>query len=179
MSQPRNGLPDGPLVIFVHMASVWVPFTSESKEAIADYDEIRKEIKLAIQECGRKLMTFIRKRQRIAREGQRRGIFEQYIGEVVTAVSKISGLGDRKQKDLYAIMMETAKKQHLPGRCRTRRGRQSAPARRQTAAGRKTRRRRKHRHPRNRRPDGNRSRRARGGESIALKIHRPRSTRPL
>jgi DNA topoisomerase-6 subunit B len=109
MSQPRNGPPDGPLVIFVHMASVWVPFTSESKEAIADYDEIRKEIKLAIQECGRKLMTFVRKKQRIAREGQRRGIFERYIGEVVSAVSKINGLGERKQKELYTAMMETAK----------------------------------------------------------------------
>ena len=36
--QSRGALPQGPLVIFVHMASVWVPFTSESKEAIADYD---------------------------------------------------------------------------------------------------------------------------------------------
>src|SRR5208282_1423750 len=71
LSQPRNGLPEGPLVIFVHMASVWVPFTSESKEAIADYDEIRKEMKLALQECGRKLNTYIRRRQRMAREGER------------------------------------------------------------------------------------------------------------
>ena len=38
----------GPMVIFVHMASVWVPFTSESKEAIAEYDEIQKEITLAL-----------------------------------------------------------------------------------------------------------------------------------
>jgi DNA topoisomerase-6 subunit B len=109
ITQPRNGLPEGPLVIFVHMASVWVPFTSESKEAIADYDEIRKEIKLAIQECGRKLMTYVRKRQRIAREQARRGIFEKYVGEVVNAVSKISGIGQRKQKELFAAMMETAK----------------------------------------------------------------------
>ena len=97
-------------MIFVHMASVWVPFTSESKEAIADYDEIRKEIKLAIQECGRKLMTYVRKRQKIAREQARRGVFEKYVGEVVSAVSKISGLADKKQKDLYEAMMETAKK---------------------------------------------------------------------
>src|SRR5712692_1531773 len=46
--QSRGALPAGPMVVFVHMASVWVPFTSESKEAIADYDEIRKEIKLAL-----------------------------------------------------------------------------------------------------------------------------------
>ncbi|HET6675048.1 MAG TPA: DNA topoisomerase VI subunit B, partial [Nitrospiraceae bacterium] len=38
VTQSRGALPAGPMVIFVHMASVWVPFTSESKEAIADYD---------------------------------------------------------------------------------------------------------------------------------------------
>ena len=42
VAQSRGALPAGPMVIFVHMASVWVPFTSESKEAIADYDEIQK-----------------------------------------------------------------------------------------------------------------------------------------
>ena len=64
VAQSRGALPAGPMVIFVHMASVWVPFTSESKEAIADYDEIRKEIKLALQECGRRLGVFLRRRER-------------------------------------------------------------------------------------------------------------------
>jgi DNA topoisomerase VI subunit B len=113
ISQPRGGLPEGPLVVLVHMASVWVPFTSESKEAIADYDEIRKEIKLALQECGRKLMTYVRKRQKIAREQARRGIFEKYVGEVVTAVGKIREMGERAQKELYKALMETAKKRTL------------------------------------------------------------------
>lgn len=90
MSQSRGALPQGPLVTFVHMASVWVPFTSESKEAIADYDEIRKEIRLAISECGRKLNTYVRRRQRAKREGERRSIFERYIGEVVQAIAKIN-----------------------------------------------------------------------------------------
>ncbi|PYN16596.1 MAG: DNA topoisomerase VI subunit B, partial [Candidatus Rokuibacteriota bacterium] len=48
VSQSKGALPSGPMVVFAHMASVWVPFTSESKEAIADYDEIRKEITLAL-----------------------------------------------------------------------------------------------------------------------------------
>ncbi len=51
VAQSRGALPAGPMVVFVHMASVWVPFTSESKEAIADYDEIQKEITLALREC--------------------------------------------------------------------------------------------------------------------------------
>jgi DNA topoisomerase-6 subunit B len=89
--QSRGALPSGPLVIFVHMASVWVPFTSESKEAIADYDEIRKEIKLALQECGRRLGTFLRRRERAKSEFRRRNIFDLYIEEVVNACNHLKG----------------------------------------------------------------------------------------
>jgi DNA topoisomerase-6 subunit B len=91
LQQPRGGVPVGPLVIMIHMASVWVPFTSESKEAIADYDEIRKEMKLALMECGRKLGTYLRKRAKMRRESERRDIFERYIGEVAKAVAAING----------------------------------------------------------------------------------------
>jgi DNA topoisomerase VI subunit B len=89
--QSRGALPAGPMVVFVHMASVWVPFTSESKEAIADYDEIRKEIKLALQECGRRLGVFLRKRERAKTEFRRRNIFELYIEEVVEACARLKG----------------------------------------------------------------------------------------
>jgi len=79
------------MVIFVHMASVWVPFTSESKEAIADYDEIRKEIRLALQECGRRLGVFVRRREHAKSEFRRRNIFELYIEEVVEACNRLKG----------------------------------------------------------------------------------------
>src|SRR5690348_11903238 len=91
IAQSRGALPAGPMVIFVHMASVWVPFTSESKEAIADYDEIRKEIKLALQECGRRLGVFLRRRERAKSEFRRRNIFELYIEEVVEACARLKG----------------------------------------------------------------------------------------
>ena len=91
VAQSRGALPAGPMVIFVHMASVWVPFTSESKEAIADYDEIRKEIKLALQECGRRLGVFLRRRERAASEFRRRNIFELYIEEVAEACNRLKG----------------------------------------------------------------------------------------
>ena len=91
VAQSRGALPAGPMVIFVHMASVWVPFTSESKEAIADYDEIRKDIKLALQECGRRLGVFLRRRERAKSEFRRRNIFELYIEEVVEACARLKG----------------------------------------------------------------------------------------
>ena len=107
LSQPRNSLPNGPLVIMIHMASVWVPFTSESKEAVADYDEIRKEMKLALMECGRKLGTYLRKRQKMQREAARRDVFERYIGEIAKAINAINGTDTQK---LYDKLLEEARK---------------------------------------------------------------------
>ncbi len=107
--QSKGALPSGPLVIFIHMASVWVPFTSESKEAIADYDEIRKEIKLALQECGRRLGIFLRRRGRAKSEFRRRNIFELYIEEVVGACNRLKGgrLPTQKlKKQLQKIAMK-------------------------------------------------------------------------
>jgi DNA topoisomerase VI subunit B len=91
VAQSRGALPTGPMVIFVHMASVWVPFTSESKEAIADYDEIRKDITLALRECGRRLGLFLRRRERAQGEYHRRNIFELYIEEVAEACNRLKG----------------------------------------------------------------------------------------
>ena len=91
LSQPKGSLPVGPMALLVHIASVWVPFTSESKEAVAHYPDIIKEIQLAAQECGRKLATFIRKRKAADYQAQRRSIFELYIEEVAIAIGKITG----------------------------------------------------------------------------------------
>jgi DNA topoisomerase-6 subunit B len=107
LQQPRGSVPIGPIVVMIHMASVWVPFTSESKEAIADYDEIRKEMKLALMECGRKLGTYLRKRMKMKREAERRDVFERYIGEISQAVNAINGTDAKK---LYDALLAQAKK---------------------------------------------------------------------
>ena len=109
VAQSRGALPAGPMVVFVHMASVWVPFTSESKEAIADYDEIRKEIKLALQECGRRLGMFVRRRERAKSEFRRRNIFELYIEEVVEACARLKG-GKLPKEKLKAQLQKIAMK---------------------------------------------------------------------
>ncbi len=96
LSQPGGNLPTGPLVVMVHMASVWVPFTSESKEAIADYDEIRKEMKLALQECGRKLATYVRRRRRQKLEATKRDIFGRYIPDVAEALASLTGTNEQR-----------------------------------------------------------------------------------
>ena len=107
LSQSRGSLPHGPVTVMIHMASVWVPFTSESKEAIASYPEIQKELRLGLQAVGRKLGMYLRRRIRVRQEGERRNIFLRYLGEVANAVSEINRANRR---DLYEQLLKIATK---------------------------------------------------------------------
>jgi DNA topoisomerase-6 subunit B len=110
LSQSRGQLPQGPVTVMVHMASVWVPFTSESKEAIAGYPEIQKELRLGLQAVGRKLGMYLNRRQKVKQEGERRSIFLRYLGEVAEAVGVIEEYDDKKKKALYERLLHVAKR---------------------------------------------------------------------
>ncbi len=90
LSQTRGNLPTGPLVILLHMSSVWAPFTSEAKDAIAHYEEIHKEMKLAMQECGRKLGRYLHRRNQMKYEAARRHAFQRYIGEIAKSCEALT-----------------------------------------------------------------------------------------
>ncbi|MBN2142082.1 DNA topoisomerase VI subunit B, partial [Candidatus Woesearchaeota archaeon] len=104
LQQSNGSLPVGPLTIAVHIASVWVPFTSESKEAIAHYPEIISEIKLALQEAGRKLQIYVHKKHRVQNQLERANLFERYIPEVAYSLAKLTDGSkeaiERKLKDM-------------------------------------------------------------------------------
>jgi DNA topoisomerase-6 subunit B len=106
LSQSKGALPTGPCVMFVHMASAWVPFTSESKEAIASYPEIIKEIRLALQECGRQLGVHIRRGRRLAEEHRRRSYIEQYLPVIGEALQNILDLSDRQREKAVATLAD-------------------------------------------------------------------------
>jgi len=113
LQQPRGALPVGPALVMVHIASVWVPFTSESKEAIAHYPEIVKEIRLALQECGRRVATHIRKGKREADEAKKRAYIEKYIPQVAVGLEHILGLNERQRdkvvKNLTNVLEKSRK----------------------------------------------------------------------
>jgi len=106
IQQTGTSMPTGPLTIVVHMASVWVPFTSESKEAIAHYDDIIKEIKLALQEAGRELQKYVHKKQRAGLQLERANLFERYIPEVANALHRLTGKDERKIVDGLNAMVK-------------------------------------------------------------------------
>jgi DNA topoisomerase-6 subunit B len=107
LTQSRNALPSGPVTLMVHFASVWVPFTSESKEAIASYPEIQKELRLGYQAVGRRLGLYLRRRLRVKQQGERRNIFLRYLKEVANAVAVIRSV-DRDA--VYRDLMDVAKR---------------------------------------------------------------------
>jgi DNA topoisomerase-6 subunit B len=96
IGQPKDSLPMGPMWVIVHMASVWVPFTSEAKEAVAHYPDIIKEVKLGLQEAGRRASVHVRQKARIAHQLKRRSIFERYIDEVSESLQRLTGSGKEK-----------------------------------------------------------------------------------
>ncbi len=105
--QSGSQLPQGPLVILIHFASVWVPYTSEGKQAIANYPEIIKEIKLALQEAGRRLSIYIRQRNKRRDAQLRRELFEKYIPELAESLEKLT---DENRKKIIEGLEKISKK---------------------------------------------------------------------
>jgi len=114
VQQSRGSLPIGPIVLLVHIASVWVPFTSESKEAIAHYPEILKEIKLAVQDCGRKLALHIRRGLRERDAERKRSYIEKYIPHIGIALREILDLGDKQEQKIVETLKDTLERSRKP-----------------------------------------------------------------
>jgi DNA topoisomerase-6 subunit B len=88
------------------MASVWVPFTSESKEAVAGYPEIMRELRLALQECGRKLAMHVRAHRRAVEEEKKKSYIEKYIPHIGIALREILGLSEKAERDLVVTLKD-------------------------------------------------------------------------
>jgi DNA topoisomerase-6 subunit B len=116
LSQSRGALPTGPLVLFVHIASVWVPFTSESKEAIAAYPEIMRELRLALQDCGRKLSMHIRSHRRAVEEDKKRSYIEKYIPHIGIALREILALTEKTEKELVVTLRDILERSRTKGK---------------------------------------------------------------
>ncbi|MBH2006264.1 MAG: DNA topoisomerase VI subunit B [Myxococcaceae bacterium] len=112
LDQSKGALPSGPVVLVMHAASVWVPYTSESKEAIAHYDEILKEFRLAILECGRRLQRYLRHQKRQADEMKKRSYIEKYLNPISEALSDILGLQTLEKQEIVLNLTHILEKNY-------------------------------------------------------------------
>jgi len=111
VSQSKGALPQAPLMIAIHIASVWVPFTSESKEAVASYPEIIREIKLALQESGRRLDAFIRRGAREADAKRKRDYIKSYLPHIGIGLREILKFKESDQKKVLGLLTDILEKE--------------------------------------------------------------------
>jgi DNA topoisomerase-6 subunit B len=84
-----KGIPAGPAIFLIHMSSTQIPFTSESKEAIADISEIENEIKLALRICARKVQHHIHKKVRRKKTREKFELITKILPEIAKKSSKM------------------------------------------------------------------------------------------
>lgn len=90
LDQPSGkGIPSGPAIFLVHVSSTQIPFTSESKEAIADIPEIENEVKLAFRECARKVQKHIHKKVRRKKTREKFDLITKILPEIAKKSAKI------------------------------------------------------------------------------------------
>lgn len=92
-----HGIPFGPAIVLIHFASSKVPYTSESKEAIAKIPEIEHEIENALRMCGRKLGSHMKRKVKKAKTREKFDIVQKILPQIADKSSKIVG---KKPPDL-------------------------------------------------------------------------------
>ncbi|VTT88224.1 DNA topoisomerase VI subunit B [Halorubrum sp. DM2] len=92
LDQPGgSGMPNGPAVISIHVASTNVPFTSESKDALANVPAIEDEIELAVREAARELKSFLNKRRSMQQRREKQDVLGRILPEMADKVSEVTG----------------------------------------------------------------------------------------
>ena len=89
INQPGGGIPVGPAVIMVHVASTHIPFTSESKDALADVPEIISEIELGLKDVGRRLKSYLSKQQTLSKRREKEEIIKKILPRIAEKVSQV------------------------------------------------------------------------------------------
>ncbi|HIE31961.1 MAG TPA: DNA topoisomerase VI subunit B, partial [Methanosarcinales archaeon] len=90
LSQP-GGFPAGPCAILVHVASTNVPFTSESKNAIADIPEILDEVENGVRAVASKMRKYLGRRETLSKRKEKENLIRKVIPKLAVKVSDILG----------------------------------------------------------------------------------------
>ncbi len=96
LQQSKNELPVAPAVILVHVASTNVPYVSESKEAVSGIPEIMEEVRLALQECGRRLKEYVERKKTIQKRKKKE---EELLKIIPLLARKISEVVEKDPVD--------------------------------------------------------------------------------
>ena len=95
-----NNLPKGPIKLLVNVSGPYVHlmFKSQSKNALAEDEDLLKEIKFCLEAIGRRLRVYLNRRASISKNEKRAGLIERYIPIFVQSAYNIVSQGTGKYK---------------------------------------------------------------------------------
>lgn len=97
-----------PVSVFVNLCSVYVPYTSAGKQAIADEEEVVQEIKNAIMEAARELQRYLGGKHRERDRAERKKAILRYVTQLSKDLPELAGKGDSKKLEKELInLIET------------------------------------------------------------------------
>jgi DNA topoisomerase VI B subunit len=95
-----NNLPKGPIKLLVNVSGPYVHlmFKSQSKNALAEDEELLKEIKFCLEAIGRRLRVYLNRKANVRKGEKRAGLIEKYIPIFVHSAYNIISQGEGKYK---------------------------------------------------------------------------------
>jgi DNA topoisomerase-6 subunit B len=110
-----SGLPDGPVVLMVHVASTNVPFTSESKDALASVENIEYEIEQAVREVAREMKKYLKKQKSLQKRKRKENVIADILPKMAAKLAETAetetpthhGSLARVMNNMYIRRMET------------------------------------------------------------------------
>ena len=93
-----KNLDEEPLSIFVHFASVHVPYTSAGKQSISDEEEVVDEIKNAVMEAARGLDRHLSGKRKAKEMVSKRTAILRYVGQLSRDLAELGGKKAESEK---------------------------------------------------------------------------------
>jgi len=101
---------NAPLTVFINFSSVYVPYTSAGKQAIADEEEIVEELRLALMDAGRKIAHYVMGKRKEKEKQEKKKLFMKYATEVAYAVGELAEKSKEEiEKKLLNIVLKKLK----------------------------------------------------------------------
>ncbi len=117
-----NGLPKGPIKLLVNVSGPFVHlmFKSQSKNALADDEDLIKEMKFCLEAIGRRLRVYLNRKASLRKSEKRASLIDRYIPIFVESVYNIATQGSSiykakiNTKELEDLMRGAISKKAAP-----------------------------------------------------------------
>jgi DNA topoisomerase-6 subunit B len=100
-----SGIPDGPVVLMIHVGSTNVPFTSESKDALASVPDIEYEVEQAVREVARDMKKHLKKQKSRQKRQRKQNVIADILPTMAEKLADTTGVETPAHQGTLAQVM--------------------------------------------------------------------------